>query len=317
MSRHVALESLPDLVQEVLPCVVHIDVAGPEEPGNGSGFCIAPREDDSAACVVVTNAHVVSGGEAWTVRFYDDTEHEASLRVVDASTDVAILTVADPPLRTLDFRPLGAVRVAEPVFAVGSPYGLAGTVTSGIVSGLDRTMFAPNGIPMDNMVQTDALISPGNSGGPLVGLDGLVIGVNAQVRLDERRGAPSGLGFAIPGDAVRAVYDEICTTRESRLRRATLGTRTQLRSFTPEERARWRQRAGAVVIDEPPEGTPAHAGGLRRGDVIVGLDGEVVDEPGALYRLLDRTRIGCECGVELVRAGERLRVTVVPRERED
>jgi serine protease Do len=310
-------DSLPELVQTVLPAVVSIDVRGPQGSGTGSGFAIPRRPDDDAPCVVVTEQHVLAGAETWTVRFYDDTEHEARIRVVDASTDVAILEVDQPPLATLDFRPLREVRVGEAVIAVGSPYGLAGTVTSGIVSALDRTLFSPNGIPIDNMIQTDALINPGNSGGPLIGLDGLVVGVNDQVRLDDRLGLPSGLGFAIPGDTVQAVYAEISATGDSRIRRATLGARTQLRSFTPDERNRWSQKAGALLVDEPLAGTPAQEAGLLRGDVVVELDGNVVDEPGDLYRLLDRSRIGKACAIAFLRQGERLTATITPRERQD
>jgi serine protease Do len=310
-------ESLPELVQAVLPAVVSIDVRGPHGSGNGSGFAIRVRPEDTAACVLVTDQHVVAGAETVTVRFYDDCEHAARLRVVDVSTDVAILEVDASPPAVLDFRALREVRVGEPVIAVGSPYGLAGTVTSGIVSGLDRTMYAPNGIPIDNMVQTDALINPGNSGGPLIGLDGRVVGINDQVRLDERFGLPSGLGFAIPGDTVQSVYAEICATGEGRIRRATIGARTQLRSFTHDERGRWNQKAGALLVDEPAAGSPAQAAGLARGDVVVELDGERVDEPGDLYRLLDRSRIAKACAITFVRQGERLTATIAPQERQD
>jgi serine protease Do len=310
-------ESLPELVQAVLPAVVSIDVRGPQGSGNGSGFAIRARPDDKAECVLVTDQHVVVNADTLTVRFYDDSEHEARLRVLDVSTDVAILDVDAVPPAVLDFRPLREVRVGEPVIAVGSPYGLAGSVTSGIVSGLDRTMYAPNGIPIDNMIQTDALINPGNSGGPLIGLDGLVVGINDQVRLDERFGLPSGLGFAIPGDVVQSVYAEICTSGEARIRRATIGARTQLRTFTPEERARWNQKAGALLVDEPAVESPAHAAGLARGDVVVELDGQVVDEPGDLYRLLDRSRIAKDCSIAFVRQGERLTATITPQERQD
>jgi serine protease Do len=310
-------ESLPELVQAVLPAVVSIDVRGPHGTGNGSGFAIRVLPEDTAASVLVTDQHVVVDAETITVRFYDDSEHAARLRVVDVSTDVAILEVDAAPPGVLDFRPLRDVRVGEPVIAVGSPYGLAGTVTSGIVSGLDRTMFAPNGIPIDNMIQTDALINPGNSGGPLIGLDGLVVGINDQVRLDERFGLPSGLGFAIPGDTVQSVYAEICASGEARIRRATIGARTQLRSFTQEERARWGQKAGALLVDEPPAGSPAQTAGLARGDVVVELDGQRIDEPGELYRLLDRGRIGKECAIGFVRQGERLTATITPQERQD
>jgi serine protease Do len=214
----------------------------------------------------------------------------------------------------LELRAVRDVRIGEPVIALGSPYGLSGTVTLGIVSGLDRTMPAPNGIPIDNMVQTDALINPGNSGGPLVGFDGAVVGVNDQTIIMPGTGA-TGLGFAVPADTVRSVYEEICATGLPYVRRASLGVSTGLRAFTGEERARWGQHAGALIVADPRAGGPAAAAGLRRGDVIVAFDGEPVDEPGALYRLLDRDSIGRTCPLVAVRDGRRIEISVVPGER--
>jgi S1-C subfamily serine protease len=302
-------------VEEVLPAVVHIDVRGPGGSANGSGFSLEPVDADDGRGILVTNAHVIDGDAAVSVRYYDDTRHPARVRLHDTSLDLAIVEVDSPPLKMLPLRPLSDVRVGEPVIAIGSPYGVAGTVTSGIVSGLDRTMPSPAGIPMDNVIQTDALINPGNSGGPLIGLDGRVIGINTQVRIDPQHGVPSGLGFAIPVGTGRAAYEEISETGSAQLRRATIGARLQLRSFTDEECNRWRQRAGAVVLDDPAGGAPAHAAGLRRGDVIVSLDGHVIDEAGDVYYLLDRTRIGKACALEFLRDGERESAQITPSER--
>jgi serine protease Do len=165
------------------------------------------------------------------------------------------------------------------------------------------------------MIQTDALINPGNSGGPLIGLDGRVVGVSAQGVVGEHP-APGGLGFAVPGETVRLLYDEICETGQDRVVRATLAASTTLRPFTFEERERWGQRAGALVVSDPRPGTPAAIVGLRRGDVIVSFNGCVVDEPGDLYRLLDRQAIGRESELGLIRDGQRCSVSVTPRERE-
>lgn len=308
-----SLSALPDLVERVRPAVVHVEASGGETDGGGSGFAIASRADDDP-CVIVTVAHVVRDASRVNVRFYDDTEHRAEVRLRDESTDLAFLRVPSVPIRTLELRPLAEVRLGELVMAIGSPYGLEGSITLGIVSGLDRTMPAPNRVPIDNMIQTDALINPGNSGGPLIGLDGLVVGVNAQSGVGPEPGS-SGLAFAIPGETVRLLHDEICETGQDRVVRATLAASTTLRPFTFEERERWRQRAGALVVHDPQPGTPAEAAGLRRGDVIVSFDGCVVDEPGDLYRLLDRRAIGRKSAVEYIRDGERLEASVVPRER--
>ncbi len=309
------LETLPDLIEQVCVAVVDVRVSGGAGSGNGSGFAIEPAPDDKDAGVIVTNAHVVAGGDSYTVRFHDGSECEAEIRLDDPSTDVALLRVTDQPPAFLPLRPLAQVRVGEPVIAIGSPYGLDGTVTSGIVSGLNRTMPAPNGIPIDNMIQTDALVNPGNSGGPLIGFDGLVVGVNDQVRVNNVLQGSSGLGFAIPGDTVLGVYREICETGASAIRRAAIGANLRLQFIPPEQLAAVSQRTGALVVDDPLAGSPAGAAGLRRGDVIVALDGVAVTAPGAIFRLLDRTRIAKQCEVRFLRDGSPQTAAIVPGER--
>lgn len=307
------LEALPDLVDAVRPAVVHIEAEADEQMGTGSGFTIAPRQDDGVASVVVTNAHVVRQDANLTVRFHDGTEHQATIRLIDDSTDLALLTLSEAAQLTVGLRPLSEVRVGEPVMAIGSPYGLEGTVTTGVVSGLDRTMPAPNQIPIDNMIQTDAVINPGNSGGPLLGLDGQVVGVNDQIMRTDYGG--SALGFAIPAETVRLVYEEICDTGEARIRRATLRAPTALKPFTLDERKRWKQRAGALILREPAPASPASEAGLQKGDIILALDGQIVDEPGDIYRMLDRSRIGRACEIHYLRGGERCSTTATPEER--
>lgn len=311
----ITLETLPGLVEAVRPAVVHVDVETRNGSGNGSGFSIPLHEGDSAEAVIVTNDHVVAEAEEIVVRLYDDSEHQAKLRLTDPGTDLAFLTIEHAPILTLPLRSLKDVRVGEAVMAIGSPYGFEGTVTTGIVSGLDRTALAPgSSIPIDNMVQTDAVINPGNSGGPLIGFDGRVIGVNDQGIVTRDNGF-TGTSFAIPAETVQTLYDEMCVSPDGRIRRASLGISTSLRPFTFLERQQWKQRAGAVVMSEPREAGPAAAAGLRKGDVVVGLDGRTVDEPGDLYRLLDRTRIGRACTLAYLRDGHRCEVTLTPYER--
>jgi S1-C subfamily serine protease len=306
---------LPDLLEQVLPAVVHIAVETVGEKSSGSGFFVARADEDTKKSLVITNAHVVEEGSSHTVTFYDDTQHEGKIRGMDMSTDVAILEIPDPPLHKLHLRPSAEVRLGEPVIAIGSPYGLEATVTTGVVSGLDRTMPAPDDMPIDGMIQTDALINPGNSGGPLIGFDGLVIGVNDQIRLDPNFGTPTGIGFAIPGDTVKMVYEQISDSSDGRVRRATIGAVISLRQFTAEERHRWQQKAGAVIIADPGSSTPAQRAKLRRGDVIVRFDGELVDSPGDVFRMLDSSRIGKDCPLLFIREGESHETKVVPSER--
>jgi S1-C subfamily serine protease len=306
----ITLETLPDLIEQVRVAVVEVRVSGERGSGNGSGFAIAPAAGDEIAGVIITNTHVVEGATTHTVRFQDGSENDATVRLEDASTDVAILSLASAAPAVLDLRPLAEVRVGEPVIAIGSPYGLDGTVTTGVVSGLNRTMPAPNGIPIDNMIQTDALINPGNSGGPLIGLDGRVVGVNDQVRVNDVLQGSSGLGFAIPSDTVAALYGEICETGEPRIKRSSIGANLRLQYVQGGP-----QKSGAIVVDEPVEGSPAATAGLRRGDVILSLDGQTVGAPGTIFRLLDRTRIGKECAIVFLRDGAQQSATIVPKER--
>jgi len=306
------LVQLPDLISRVLPGVVQIDVVGDDGPGNGSGFAIEPNPCDADGGVIVTNAHVVKGASMIRVRLHDERFVPATLRTSDEVTDVALLRIKSAPPVVLGARPLDEVRLGEPVIAIGSPYGQSGTVTSGIVSGLDRTVCGPSGVPVDNMVETDALINPGNSGGPLIGMDGRVIGVNSRIRRNDVQGGSSGLGFAVPVETVTWVYREVSETGTSTVQRSRIGARLNRRRLTDEECSRWGRRAGAILVDTPHEGAPAAAAGLKRGDVIVAFDAHPVDEPADIYRLLDRSRIGASCEVAFLRDGETRTTTVVP-----
>jgi S1-C subfamily serine protease len=309
------LETLPELVAAIHPAVVYVEASADVPLGSGSGFALLAGLGDGALGLIVTNAHVVTEATELRVRFNDDSEQVARLRCVDESTDLAILEVDRPATFALEVRPLAEIRVGEPVMAIGSPYGMEGSVTTGIVSGLDRTRPSPSGVPIDNMIQTDAIINPGNSGGPLIGLDGRVLGVNSQIRLDDHAGWYTGMGFAVPAQTAQAIAREVLETGTSSVRRGTLGIATVHRQFVAEERARWGQRGGALVAHDPAAETPGHAAGLRQGDVIVSFDGERVDEPGDLFRLLDRTRIERDCALSYIRNGMRIDASVVPGER--
>jgi len=311
----VGLDHLPDIVEAAAPAVAYVGVLTDSSAGNGSGFAIPPAPGDPTPGVVITNTHVVEDAARCRVWFEDGSDFEAEVRGLDGSTDLAILGLPQPAPHTLELGASTELRIGQPVIAIGSPFGLSGTVTSGIVSALNRTKLAPNGMPIDNMIQTDALVNPGNSGGPLLTLDGRVVGVNDQIALNQALGTPSGLGFAIPSETVRYVYEEICATGEARVRRSTIAVRVQQRRFDAAERETFRQRGGAVLIDEPAGGTPAAAGGLHRDDVIVGFDDVRIETPAGLFRILDRLRIGKECPVTIVRNGEIMTVNVTPIER--
>ena len=193
--------SLADLYARSQDAVAYVQT----QKGSGSGFLVSKNGQ------IVTNEHVVDGGRRVTVRFG---EHGKALpaRVVgeDASDDLAVLDVADSAVSKITPLTLGsssALRVGQSAIAIGSPFGLSGTLTSGVVSALGRDIQSPNGHTISGVVQTDAAINPGNSGGPLLDATGQVIGINSQIASES--GANSGVGFAIPVDTVRRVLTNL------------------------------------------------------------------------------------------------------------
>lgn len=290
------ISSLPDLVEEVAPAVVHVT----NEEGQGSGFAVDHEG------FLITNAHVVGEATDHQVKLSAGETVGAKVLGLDRSTDLAVLIVDTRELPTLSFRPLKTVRVGESVLAVGSPVGLEWSVTTGIVSGKDRSMPAPDGGQINYMIQTDADINPGNSGGPLTGLDGQVVGVNTS-GLDL-----PGLNFAVPSDTAEEVYSEI--REHGDVRRARIGARVALEPFFGDDRELWGQDGGARVTSVA-EGSPAGRAGLRVDDVVIALDDELVDEPGDIFRLLNRERIDREYTLRFIRDGRESGTTVVPEAR--
>jgi putative serine protease PepD len=261
-------------------------------PASGTGFVV--RSDG----LIVTNAHVVGGAETAQVRF-NDTGHlvEADVLGTDPSSDLAVLRV-DPggvgSLRPLRLADSDDVRVGDSVVAIGHPFGLDRTATAGIVSGVGREIRAPDGFQIDEAIQTDAPINPGNSGGPLLDVRGRVVGVNAQIATAGNRGNV-GIGFAVPANTVRDVVPRL--SRGERIVRPYLGVTT---APAPQ---------GAAIQGVLPGG-PAEQEGLRAGDVIVGIDGQPVDEPEDVSDAVSAHRPGDEIEVEVMRDGERRTITV-------
>jgi S1-C subfamily serine protease len=219
----------------------------------------------------------------------------------DASTDLALLRVEPGDVKSgLHPLPLGSsegLRVGEPAVALGSPFGFAGTVTTGIVSALDRDIRAPNGFTIDGVVQTDAAINPGNSGGPLLDGDGKVIGVNAQIATDGTR-ANSGVGFAIPVDVAREVIPEL--QKDGEVERPWLGVSSGPRPSGA---------AGAVVARIVPD-SPAAKAGIRSDDVIIGADGDDVAEPQDIADAIEDNAPGDTVEITLRRDGDERTVEV-------
>jgi putative serine protease PepD len=292
--------------------VVEITTGGRSSGGQqaqGSGFVY----DDEGH--IVTNQHVVQGGGAITIHFSDGSTRRAQLVGADPSTDLAVLEV-DASASFLEPLQLGDsddVEVGDTVVAMGSPFGLEGTVTMGIVSALHRQMTAPNDFTIADTIQTDAAINHGNSGGPLLDDRGRVIGVNAQI--ESESGGSDGVGFAIPSNTVRSVVTQIVETGEAE--HAYLGV---VMVDTPD----------GVAVTQVREGAPADDAGIcaatgertvdgRRvpsgGDVIVELDGEQVQSSEELQRAVEAKRPGDKVSVTFVRDGDRQTVEVTLGER--
>jgi S1-C subfamily serine protease len=267
---------------------------GGGQAASGSGFVI----DDEG--LVVTNEHVVDGADEFRVRFGEDGEPiEAELLGADASVDLALLRV-DPgdvgeELQPLELGASEDLRPGDPAIAIGSPFGLSGTVTTGIVSALGRTITAPNGFSISGAIQTDAAINPGNSGGPLLDEQGRVIGVNSQIRTDGGN-ANSGVGFAVPVDEIKRALPAL--ERGEEPERAFLGVSSGQAA-----------EGGAAVGDVIEDG-PAARAGLREGDRIVEIEGQPVRDPDDVSALVNARRPGDELQVVVERDGERRTLTV-------
>jgi Do/DeqQ family serine protease len=260
---------------------------------------------------IVTNNHVVAGVDVIMVALHDGRTLEAEVVASDESADLAILRTGESDLRAVSLGDSDAVRVGDLVLAIGNPFGLDASVTNGIVSATDRRIIRDGWV---EFVQTNAAINPGNSGGPLVNIQGEVIGINTAIAAG-RAGGWQGVGFAVPSSAVRLGLESL--QQHGRIIRPHLGVLVQQ---VTEEMARemgLAERDGALVR-EVPAGGPADRAGIQPGDLIVGVAGQPVSDPGDLRRHLRRVEIGSDVPVEIVRNGTRqtlrARVTEAPRE---
>ena len=245
----------------------------PSASGSGSGLIV---DNDGH---IVTNNHVVGDALEVEVRLFDKTKLIAQVVGKDPDTDLALLKVtADRPLPYARFGDSGAVRVGQWVLAVGNPFGLDRTVTLGVVSGIGRENV--NLSRYENFIQTDASINPGNSGGPLFNLRGEVIGINTAII-----NFAQGIGFAIPSNMTKQVIQQLI--ERGKVVRGWLGVGIQ--PLTPELAKKFGVSEGeGVLVNEVFEKDPAAEAGIKPGDIILTIDGSVVDSPNKLSRLIDR-----------------------------
>jgi S1-C subfamily serine protease len=308
--------SLPDdhdLLDHYSRAVIHaVEVAGPsvvkidaEKRGSGSGFLIAPDG------LIVTNSHVVSRATSVKASLPDGAEGRADIVGDDPDTDLAVLRVNIPggPLPWARFGDSAALRPGQVVVAMGNPYGFQHSVTSGVVSAVGRSMRAPSGRLMEDIVQTDASLNPGNSGGPLVTTDGSVVGVNTAILLPAQ-----GLSLAIASNTAQFVVSALL--REGRVRRSFIGVTGQSVPV-PRRLARAHQLAAAsgVLAASVEKGSPADVAGLRAGDIILSFGDRRIGGVDDLLRVLTADRIGVELPIVVLRGTGRRQLAVVPRER--
>jgi putative serine protease PepD len=260
------------------------------QTAEGSGFVYDTKGD------IVTNQHVVDGATSVSVTFWNGAKYKARVVGSDASTDVAVVKVDAPSslLVPLTLGDSGTVQVGDGVVAIGSPFGLAETVTSGIVSALHREITSPNGFAIENAIQTDAAINHGNSGGPLLDLQGHVIGVNSQIQSDS--GGNEGVGFAVPADTVRSVASQILATGKAE--HAYLGVAVQTSA------------SGGASVGTIRAGTPAAHAGLRVGDVITAIDRTKVSSVDDLQSAIAAHKPGDKVTVTYKRSGTTHTVSV-------
>jgi Do/DeqQ family serine protease len=316
------LPSLAPMVKRTAPAVVNIATRGSVEVGGTNPFMDDPffrrffdmpqqprqrRQTQSAGSgvivnaaegLVLTNAHVIEGAEEITVTLQDDRSFKAEVVGADRASDIALLRIPAERLAELRIADSTRIEVGDFVVAIGNPFGLGHTVTSGIVSALGRSGINPEGY--EDFIQTDASINPGNSGGALVNLRGELVGVNSAIL--SRGGGNIGIGFAIPSNMARSVMDQLLEFGE--VRRGLLGV--NIVSLTPDiaEAYGVKETQGALVSQVLP-GSSAEKAGVQVGDIIRGVDGQAVAGANELRNAIGMKRSGATVELDIVRDGRK------------
>jgi len=284
-----------------------------EGKGNGSGSVIDTNGD------ILTNYHVIEGATKVTVNFGADKVYPARVIGGDPDTDLAVIKIDSPPegLTVVPLADSDKLDVGQKVLAIGNPFGLDRTLTTGVISGLQRPIRARNNHPIDAAIQTDASINPGNSGGPLLDKFGKMIGINSQI-LSPSGGGSVGVGFAIPVNTAKRIVPQILQFGE--VRRPKLGIDTLSVAQLTQQGVELPVKSGLLVRSAVSGGSAATAGihGLSQdnsgevvlGDIITSIDGEKMDDLDDLYRMLDKKKIGDTIQVALYRNGKTMTIPV-------
>ncbi|MEX2549735.1 MAG: trypsin-like peptidase domain-containing protein [Nitriliruptoraceae bacterium] len=292
------------IASQVTPSVARVDVQG--QAGAGSGSAVVYRSDG----VLVTNAHVVQAGGQVSVTLPDGDRMDARVVGADPASDLAVLEVDAEDLPVPAWAGEEEMpEIGTPAVAIGSPYGLDGSVTSGIISALGRTLPTPQGVLVD-LIQTDAAVNPGNSGGALVDGQGRVVGVNTAIASSS--GGNQGVGFAIPSPTVSRVADQLLETGEVQM--GYLGVVGQTVDPDTAQLYDLPAETGAVISDLDPDG-PAVDAGLEQGDIIISIDGTEITSMADLAGRIQQQSPGDEVELELYRQDEVLTVTVTLTQR--
>jgi len=300
-------QAVVSAAETVSPAVVKIDVhkraaGGADARGSGSGFIFTPDG------LILTNSHVAGGATRIDVTLPDGQRFDADLIGDDPHTDLAVIRISAPKLATATLGSSRGVRVGQLTIAIGNPYGFECTVTAGVVSALGRTLRAQSGRLIDDVIQTDAALNPGNSGGPLVNSNGEVIGVNTAIIMPAQ-----GICFATAIDTAKVVVGQLL--RHGRVRRGYIGVAGQ---NAPLSRRVVRYfdiavESGVRVMSIEP-GSPAATTGLEEGDVIVAWDSKPVAGIDALHRLLTEQYLGASVEATILRRAQKLTLAVRPTE---
>jgi S1-C subfamily serine protease len=296
-------QTVSGVVESVRDAVVHISVSHEgRHGGSGSGFVLTPDG------YIMTNSHVVHGAKEIRVTLADGESFPAQLVGDDPDSDLAVIRVIAPQLQHIHFGNSAKLRVGQIAIAIGNPLGFQQTVTAGVISAVGRSMRAQSGRLIENVVQTDAALNPGNSGGPLVNSRREVIGVNTAIIASAQ-----GICFAIASNTAEFVAAWLI--KEGRIRRAWLGLQGQAAPIHPRiARHLGLQPAQGVLILHVEPNSPASQAGLREGDLIVGYKDEPIAGIDELQRLLVGSEIGVNSALRIVRGNFLTTVEIVPAE---